>query len=376
MSSKTIGRHDVVVIGAGQSGLAAAYQLARRGIDFVVLEADERIGDVWRRRYDSLKLYSPAKLDALPGLPLPLPGHAFPTGGQMADYLEAYAAHHRLPVRTGVRVTHVARADDGGYEVTTADGRFPARRVIVATGPFQRPFVPDVAADLDPSIRQLHSSEYRNPGQLADGPVLVVGVSHSGADMAHEIALAGHRTILSGVDRGQLPIPLDSRRMRLLWPVMRFVATQVLTLSTPMGRRMMPKVRAHGGPLLRIRRPDLERAGIERHAARTTGVQAGKPMLADGTVLDVANVLWCTGFRPDFSWVEGQAPGEDGWPIQKRGVDESTPGLYFLGIPFLHAFASMLVLGAGRDAAHVVDHIAATTMPLSARAGRASKAIR
>lgn len=362
-------QHDVVVVGAGQTGLAAGYHLARRGIDFVILEADLRVGDVWRRRYDTLKLYSPAKLDALPGLPFPLPGHAFPTGRQMADYLESYAAHHRLPVRSGQRVERLSPANDGdGYELTAGAVRYRARQVIVATGAFQRPAVPEFAAQLDPAIRQLHSADYRNPAQLADGPVLVVGVSHSGADIAYEVAGAGHETVLSGIDRGQLPFSVDSRRMRHLWPVMRFVAGRVLTLGTPIGRRMAPKVRAHGGPLLRVRRPDLERAGVRRHLARTTGVSDGRPLLADGTVLDVANVVWCTGFRPAYEWIELPVIGEDGWPVQARGVVESAPGLYVLGLPFLYAFASMLVLGAARDAEYVTDRLAAR------RASRAASA--
>ena len=360
MTAQPNGQHDVIVIGAGQSGLAAAYHLARRGIDCVVLEADERVGDVWRRRYDSLVLYSPAGLDALPGLRFPLPDHAFPTGRQMADYLEAYVAHHRLPVRTGTRVDRLVTAiGDDGYELSAGAERYRARQVIVATGSFQRPFVPDFAERLDSSITQLHSADYQNPGQLADGPVLVVGVSHSGADIAHEVARAGHATILSGIDRGQLPFSVDSRRMRPLWPVMRLVAGTVLTLGTPVGRRVAAKVRGHGGPLLRVRRQDLERAGVRRYLDRTVGPRDGRPLLADGTVLDVANVIWATGFRPDFSWINVPVTGDDGWPLHARGIVDAAPGLYFLGLPFLFAFASMLVLGAGRDAKHVVDHLAA-----------------
>lgn len=370
MTGRTNGAYEAIVIGAGQSGLAAGYHLARKGMDFLILEADSRVGDVWRRRYDSLRLYTPAKLDSLPGLPLPLPGHAFPTGRQMGDYLESYAAHHALPVRTGQRVDRLRAADGGAaFEVTVGDERHRARQVIVATGPFQHPLIPDLADELDRSIRQLHAADYRNPAQLADGPVLVVGLSHSGADIAHEVADAGHETFLSGAARGQLPFSVDSRRMRLMWPVMRLVAGKVLTLRTPMGRRMAPKVRAHGGPLLRIRRPDLDRAGVRRFAARTVGVEGGRPHLADGTTLDVANVIWCTGFRPDYSWIELPIAGEDGWPIQSRGVSEATQGLYFLGVPFLFAFASMLVLGAARDAEHVVDRVArraAESTPMAA----------
>lgn len=351
-------RHEAVVIGAGQSGLAASYHLMRHGLEHVVLEAQSRIGDNWRTRYDSLVLYSPARYDSLPGLAFPLPPNAFPTRNQMADYLEAYAAHHGLPVRTGLTVTALRRSEDGGYAVQAGEHRFEAGQVVIANGPFVVPRVPEFANQLDPGICQIHSADYRNPSQLRDGPVLVVGVSHSGADLAMELKAAGHRTYLSGKDHGQLPFSVDSRRGRAAWPLMKFVALNVLTLRTPVGRRMAPKVRGGGGPLLRHRRADLRNAGIEWSPARTVGVEAGKPMLADGQVLDVANVVWCTGFRPDYSWVELPILGDDGWPMQERGIVSSSPGIHVLGIPFLSGFTSMLVLGAGRDAAFVASRMA------------------
>jgi putative flavoprotein involved in K+ transport len=352
--------HEVVVIGAGQCGLAASHDLAKRKIDHVVLEANGRIGDNWRTRYDSLKLYSPAKYDALPGLPMPLPRSAYPSGHQMADYLEEYARHFDLLVRTGVRVDGLSRAGAGhGYIVTAGDRSFEAEQVVMAAGYFRQPHVPAFAADLDPAIRQLHSSDYRRPSQLADGPVLVVGLSHSGADLAHETASHGHRTIVSGKGHGQLPVSVDSRAGRLGWPVMKFLASNVLTLRTPIGRRMAPEIRKGGAPLLRHRRSDLLKAGVELTDARTAGVQDGKPVLADGTVLDVANVIWCTGFRPDYSWIHVPLLDDEGWPMQDRGVVTSAPGLYFLGLLFQYGFTSMLVVGAGRDAAYVVDRIAA-----------------
>jgi putative flavoprotein involved in K+ transport len=155
---------------------------------------------------------------------------------------------------------------------------------------------------------------------------------------------------------------------------MRFVAWNVLTLRTPIGRKMAPKVRAGGGPLLRIRRGDLEAVGVTLNEARTVDVDArGRPVLADGTALDVANVVWCTGFRPDYGWIELPVIGEDGWPMERRGVVDAQPGLSFLGIPFLYSFTSMLVLGAGRDAAYVVDRLAARAADRS-RGGIAGKA--
>jgi putative flavoprotein involved in K+ transport len=354
-------RHEVVVIGAGQSGLATAYHLTQRGIGFVVLEGNERVGDNWRTRYDSLKLYSPAKYDALPGLPMPLARNAFPTGNQMADYLEAYAAHFALPVRTGVTVDGLRRADDGsdGYVVTAGGRRYLADQVVIAAGFFRVAKVPDFAAELDPAIRQIHASDYRRPSQLADGPVLVVGLGHSGSDLAMEAVRHGHATILSGKGHGQLPFSVDSRIGQLGWPVMKFIGSTVLTIRTPIGRKMALQIRKGGAPLLRHRRPELLAAGIELTEARTVGVTDGKPRLADGRVLDVANVIWCTGFGPDFSWIDLPIFDDEGWPRHQRGVVTGQPGLYFLGLIFQYAFTSILVVGADRDAAHVVDRLAA-----------------
>jgi putative flavoprotein involved in K+ transport len=359
MQDSATSRHETVVVGAGQTGLAAAYHLARHGIDFVVLEASERVGDVWRNRYDSLLLYSPAQANALPGLRFPLPRNTSPTGRQMGDYLEAYAAHHRFPMRTGVRVRGLRAVDGAGspsFEMDTTTGPMIADQVIVATGAFQQPRVPEFAGELDSGIRQVHSADYRGPRQLADGPVLVVGLSHSGADIAHEVAAAGHPTILSGRAHGQLPFPIDSRRGRFLaWPILRFLGSNLLNLGTPIGRRMAPKVRRGGGPLLRIRRPELEAAGVDLRPERTVRAEGGKPVLEDGSVLEVRNIVWCTGFRPDYGWIEPSITGPDGWPRQRRGVVDDVPGLYILGIPFLYAFTSMLVIGADRDARYVVD---------------------
>ena len=351
-------RVETVIVGGGQAGLATAYHLARRGRSLVVLDASERVGDSWRRRWPSLRLYSPARLDALPGMAFPAAKHSFPTGHEMADYLESYARDLELPVRSGVRVDGVTRNGDG-YVVTAGDLRLQADNVVVATGAFDVPSVPSFADELDESIVQLHSSDYRSPAQLRDGPVLVVGAAHSGSDIAHEVASAGHRTILSGRDTGQIPVPIDSRRARPVLTVLRFVWTRVLTVDTPLGRKAARKTREHGGPLLRIRRAELAAAGVERVHARTVGVSEGMPVLDGGRIVDVANVIWSTGFRPDYSWIDAPLEWEGGYPRQHRGVVDTAPGLYFVGLPFLHSFASMLVLGAGRDGARVAEHIAA-----------------
>ncbi len=371
---QTTERYDVVIIGAGQAGLAAGYHLAKRGIPFLILEDHERIGDNWRTRWESLRLYSPAAVDGLPGTRFPGKRMAFPSGQEMGDYLESYARAWKLPVRTGLHVDALRRREDGrdGFVIDAGEERIEADQVIVATGAFQSPRVPNFADQLDPEIRQLHSSAYRSPSQLQDGPVLVVGASHSGADIAMEAAAAGHPTVLAGHIVGQLPVPLESRRGKMIMPVMFLLAKHLLTIRTPIGRKVAPHIRMGGGPLLRVRRPDLDRAGVERSEARVQGVSAGKPVLGDGRAIDVANVVWCTGYRPDFRWIELPIVDPDGWPMQSRGVVESAPGLYFLGLLFQYSFTSMLVAGAGRDAAFVVDRLAKRALATGTARGRAS----
>jgi putative flavoprotein involved in K+ transport len=289
-------------------------------------------------------------------MPFPATRTHYPTTHEMADYLESYAARFELPLRSRVRVESLSK-DGERFVATAGDETFEADDVVVATGVMHKPYVPSFARLLDPGITQLHSHDYRNLGQLQEGPVLVVGASHSGADIAWEVA-AEHETILCGADRGQIPVRVDTRRGRMGFRVLAFAGKHVFTMDTPIGRKMRPEIRQHGAPLLRYRRKDLQRAGVERTLARAVGVEGGRPELGDGRVLDVRNVVWCTGFRPDFSWIDVPFElGGDGYPVQYRGVVDSAPGLYFVGLLFLHSFTSMLIYGTGRDAERVAKHI-------------------
>ena len=353
---------ETMIIGGGQAGLAVGYHLKRQGRSFVILDAGERIGDSWRNRWDSLRLYSPAFRDGLPGMPFPAARVHYPTKDEMGDYLEAYAARFELPVRSATAVDALTR-EAGRYVATAGADRFEADNVVVATGVFRKPYTPGFAGELDPAITQLHSYDYRNLSQLQEGPVLVVGASHSGADIAFEAA-SKHDVILSGKDNGQIPVPLESRRGRLGFRVLFRIGTHVQNVDTPFGRKARPHIRHGGGPLLRYRRQDLLAVGVERVLARTVGVERGLPVLDDGRVVDVRNVVWCTGFRPDFGWIRFPFElGDDGYPVQYRGAAASSPGLYFAGLPFLHSFASMLIGGTGRDAERVARHIVKNRAP-------------
>jgi putative flavoprotein involved in K+ transport len=360
------GHVETVVIGGGQAGLAVGYHLQQRGLSFLILDENERVGDAWRNRWDTLRLFTPARYDGLPGMPFPGPSSVYPTKDETADYLEAYARHFGLPVRTASKVERLLGADDR-FEVLCGEEALSARNVVVATGAYQHPRVPAFAAGLDGAIVQLHSSEYRNRYRLQQGAVLVVGAGNSGAEIATELA-GHHHTWLSGPDTGEEPTRAGSIPDRLFTPLMWLMATR-LTVRTATGR----KLRDHfldpprGIPLGRVRRKDIIAAGIER-VGRTTGVRDGYPIFEDGRVLKVSNVIWCTGYTPDFSWIELALPTRHGLPIHDRGIAEPVPGLYFIGLPFLYSLSSALLGGVGRDAGHIVDHIASMRAAATAHA--------
>ena len=313
---------ETVIIGGGQAGLAVGYHLARRGRPFVILDAGERIGESWRSRWDSLCLFSPARYSGLPGMPFPARPWSYPTKSQVGDYLESYAARFDLAVRTETAVESLSRMGDR-YIVAATGERIAADNVVVATGAFHHPRLPAFAPDLDPEITQLHSSQYRNPSQLREGAVLVVGAGNSGAEIAFE-ASGSHRTWLSGRDRGHQPVRTGSVVDKVLTPAFWFVVSQVLTVGTPIGRRARPAILSNPGPLERVRPKELAAAGVER-VARTVGVRDGLPMLEDGRTLDVANVVWCTGFRPSFRWIDLPIFDGDGQPRHERGIVPAAP---------------------------------------------------
>ncbi|MGZ0146264.1 flavin-containing monooxygenase [Kribbella sp. WER1] len=340
-------RFGTVVIGGGQAGLVMGYYLRRLGESFVILEADGRIGDSWRRRYDSLRLFSRPRYASLPGLPIPV--RDCPTRDEMADYLERYAAHFELPVQTGVRVLRVSR-DAQRFLVDTDAGEYFADRVVVASGAHVVPRRPAFAAELDPSIRQLHSLEYRSPDQLADGEVLVVGAANSGTDIALE-AVKTHPTRLAGRHPGQVPVDIDTRVGHLTTPIVMFVFKHVLTRRTPMGRKVMASLQGHGIGLVRNKIEQVEAAGVVRHG-RIDSVRDGYPVTADGRVLtDVRTVVWCTGSGPDHSWLDLPATSHT------RGVSDDDPRVMYLGTEFQFALASATIQGLDRDARYLVRQI-------------------
>jgi putative flavoprotein involved in K+ transport len=347
-------RYDTIVIGAGQAGLAAGYYLQRAGVRFTLLDAADQVGAAWQGRWDSLRLFTPARYNSLPGMPFPGERYALPTKDEVARYLKAYAERFALPVRLRTRVRSLGgRA--GRYEVTTTAGEtLTAASIVVATGANQQPYVPAFSGALRPEIVQVHSSGYRRPSQLPEGRVLVVGAGNSGAQIALELAESGRQVVLSGPDTGSLPRRLLGRDIYdWLWPTLMRPR-----VDTAIGRRLMRGRLFAGDPLVGISAKSLARPGLER-AGKTIGQRDGSPLLDGGRVLpDIAAIVWCTGFRPDFGWIELPLLGLDGYPRHRRGIAFDAPGVAFLGMRYQSRMGSALLGGVGEDAAYVVPRIA------------------
>ena len=343
-------RFDTVIVGGGQAGLSTAYELVQRGVSCLVLEAEPRIGNQWRRRWDSLRLFTPARYDRLPGSRFPASDMTFPTKDELADYLESYAAAANLPVRTGVKAISLSHAD-GGYRLDTSAGPLEADHVVIATG-YDIPKLPAFAKNVSPAVRQLHAFDYHNPDQLT-GNVLVVGAGTSGVEIAIESALAKHPTTLAGRGTGAIPPVAYAFGGRIF----SFYGNHIASLGNPIGRAMRRQVVSRGAPLIRVKMADAMAAGVARKP-RVVAVEHGVPVLADGTQMRPDTIVWCTGFGHDYSWIQLPIVVENGLPLQRRGIVESEPGLYFVGLLFQSRLGSGILLGVGLDARSVAETIA------------------
>jgi putative flavoprotein involved in K+ transport len=345
-------RYETIVIGGGQAGLAVGHHLAKRDVDFAILSDESRVGDNWRRRWDSLRLFTPARYSGLPGMHFPAPPGHLADKDEVADYLERYADRFDLPVRLGSHVQRVT-CDGERYSVSLRDDErvLQAENVIVATGAFQKPNIPALASRLSSDIQQLHSSDYRNPFALPVGPALVVGAGNSGAQIALE--LARYRKVwLAGRDTGHLPRTILGRDLfSWIWPVMKRA-----TLDTRVGRRLQGRARSGGDALIGIPERALTQSGVIR-VGRLDEERGGQPACG-GEVLDPRVIVWCTGFTPDYSWVDLPIFGADGFPRHRRGVVAEAPGLFFLGQRFQHRMTSSLIGGVGEDAEFIAEQVA------------------
>jgi len=354
---------DVMVVGGSQAGLAMSWHLARQNLRFVVLEAGPEIGHTWSSRWDSLRLFTPAEYDGLPGMPFPGPPDTYPAKDPVARYLKAYAATFDLPVRLNAGVTALSRTAEG-FEARTESGVFRARQVVVATGPFQVPYMPPAAQRLDGSVTQLHSAAYRNPQALPPGPVLVVGGGNSGFQIAEELAATRQVDLSIATKLPRLPQRLAGKD--LFWWLTRLGALRV-TVESRLGRRMSSRDFVIGSSRRR-----LQAAGVRLRPA-VAGAEGRTVRFTDGSSLDAGIVIWATGYRPDYSWIGIPGVTRDGQVVHRRGVTE-VPGLYVLGLSWQHTRGSALLGFVHEDAAYLAGRITgrdraaeATARPLSQR---------
>ncbi|HSB65839.1 MAG TPA: NAD(P)-binding domain-containing protein [Anaerolineales bacterium] len=344
---------NTIVIGAGQAGLAAGYYLRNKGDDFVILDENAAIGAAWRDRWDSLRLFTPTYNNHLPGMKFPKPDLYFPTKDETADYLDAYARQFDLPVHFGIKVNSLER-NEAGYHIDAGQNHFHARHVIIATGAFRTPNTPSIARELSKDIFQMHSSEYKKPSDMPADNALVVGAGNSGAEIALDLARSGKKVWLAGRDVGR--IPADKLGLffggKPYWWFMR----NMMTINTPMGRKMKTAVLSHGSPLIRARREEVAQAGVEL-LPRLIESQDDIPCVEDGQVIAAEGIIWATGFHPDYRWIKLPIFDEAGRPVHERGVVPQAPGVYFLGLLFQTGITSSLLGGVGADARYITDKI-------------------
>jgi len=342
-------QREVVVVGGGQAGLAIGYFLAQQGRDFVILEAAAEPAAAWRERWDSLKLFTPVRYSSLPGLAFPGDPDTYPTRDDVVDYLTSYARHFDLPVERNSPV-HSIRRTDGGYLVETGERVYVAGQVVVATGPFQTPFVPQIAELLGSDVVQMHSTAYRIPTDLPVGRILVVGGGNTGFQIAEE--LANSREVHLSVGSRQKPLPQRILGRDLFWYL---EATGLIrkTRESRIGRRLEGRDTLIGSKPKTIER----RHGVKLHP-RAVGASGPTVTFEDGTSLDVDGVLWATGFRPEYAWIDAEVFDDKGRVIHKRGVTEA-PGLHFLGLSWQHTRGSALIGWVKDDAEHIAEQISA-----------------
>ena len=340
---------DVLVIGGGQAGLAMGYHLAQSGRSFQIVDAGAQVGQTWQSRWDSLQLFTSGRYDNLPGLPFPAAPGTYPGRDDVARYLQAYAAKYSLPVRLNTSVTSLTRGDDT-YVAKAGGEVLEARQVVVATGPFQVPFIPAIADALDPGVHQIHSAHYRRPETLPAGKVLVVGAANSGCQIAQELS-ATHSVELSAGQR--LPAIPQRPLGRDIWAWATALRLDKVTADSRLGKRLAGRDQVIGaGP-----RQLARRHGI-RIRPRAAGAAGRTVTFADGSAADFDAVVWATGFRADHTWIDiPDVTDERGRIRHQRGVTPS-PGLYMLGLTWQHTRGSALLGWVGRDAAFLAGQIA------------------
>lgn len=338
-------QYDVIIIGAGQAGLAIAFYLQRANLNFILIDAHSKVGDSWRKRWDSLVLFSPVDYNHLPGMPFPRKSNEFPTKDEMAHYLDSYVKHYRFPIRLNEKVYEVIR-DQRLFTIKTTKGVYKTHQVVVATGAFQTPFVPPFAKNAVKAVFQIHSSSYTNPSQITDDPALVVGTGNSGVQIALELART-RPVLLSGPEPRSVPRQILGKD--LYWWYYALGISNITKYSL-LGRLMMGNEKKKGEPIIGNALNRLKSFPNVHRMPHVVGVEGMTVLFRGGLRVKVKNIIWCTGFQNNYPWIKLDVFCQDGRPIEQRGVVRKIPGLYFIGLNWLYRMNSGQVGGVGRDA--------------------------
>jgi putative flavoprotein involved in K+ transport len=337
---------EVVVVGAGQAGLAMGYFLKRQGRRFLIVETGS-IGSAWRERWESLVLFTPRRYSALPGLPFPGDPDGYPTRDEVVAYLEEYAETFDLPIRQQTPVGSLVEEDR--RFVLEVDGTVTADQVVVATGPFQTPYVPEVAERLAAEVFQTHATGYQKPADVPEGTVLVVGGGNTGFQIAKE--LSSTHNVRLAVGSRQTPLPQRLLGRDLFWWLTKSRLFNT-TAESRLGRRLSTRETLIGSSPRELRR----RYGVELKP-RVVDANGRIVRFQDGSELEVVAVIWATGYRPDYSWIHLPILDERGRLRHRRGVTD-VAGLYFLGLTWQHTRGSALIGWVKDDAAFIAEKIA------------------
>lgn len=341
---------DFIIIGAAQAGLAMAYELKQQGFNFIILDKEEEVGASWLNRWDSLTLFTPTEFNHLKGLKFPAEDGNYPSKYDVANYFKRYVKHFKLPVKLNTLVEGIEKKENH-FSVKHNTGHLTSKNVIVATGPFHVPFTPAFHKALNSSIFQIHSNYYKNPSQLNDGNVLVVGDGDSGYQILDEISSSRDDQVYFSGDTSVKSLPQEILGKTLWW------------WFTKTGYLHIPKHTWLGKKVSQSRQPVIG-TNVKEILSRDNVIPVGYTLNAENTTIftkketlkNVKNIVWATGYKPNFKWIKGLELDQDAYPVHDRGVS-SMKGLYFVGLPWLHTRASATLGGVKDDANHIAEHI-------------------
>lgn len=344
-----MGIFDVVVVGAGQAGLAMGYYLKQKNLSFVILDANNRIGDSWRKRYESLVLFTNRYYCSLPGLKMSGDQEGYPSKNEMADYLEQYASCFDLPVKTNTLVIKVEKNEDI-FIITTNKSKIQSRQVIIASGAFQKPFIPPIVirnGEIEPF--QIHSSSYDTPKQLKEGSVLVVGGGNSGAQIAVELAKDKRVTLAVSHPLKFLPLRFLGKST-FHW--LDFFGLLYAGINTKKGKWFSKQ----SDPIFGYDLKKLIKENKIDVKPRVVKIKGNQAIFDDNNISSFENIIWSTGFIPDYNWIDINGAVKNGKPVHEKGISP-VKGLFFIGLPWQYQRGSALVCGVGKDAEFLIEHI-------------------